>query len=207
MKLYKSMPRVQRVEAWRTLFSFYGLVSTQLAAASLAGAEIDTNPDSPDFLKARFGKQHFDVSAGMVNHLRFAARMLKRIYEAKSGQPRKGFGNAPGEVAGTYLRSKESPPVSIAHDIFFSRQTKEGYGTDYKGDPVYPFGESGKGVIRRIGTARLLPKPIVLDDAMEAYDEMGWTGVGTTLPFTVLGESVSVYDPNKKKRAAGGRRQ
>lgn len=203
MKLYKSMPRVQRVEAWKTLFSFYGLVSTQLAAAQVAGAEIDTDPDSPDFLKARFtgvSDRHFDVSAGTVNHLRFAARMLKRIYEAKSGQPRKGFNNAPGGVTESYLRSKESPPVSIIHDIFLSRQTKEGQGTNFKGDPVYPFGKPGIGVVGRLKSARLLPKPIVIDDAMEAYDEMGWTGVATTLPFTFLGESATVYKGKKKSK-------
>lgn len=205
-RYYESMPRVQRVEAWKRLFAFYGLWSAQaLAMKHLLGFDLDVDPDSPDFGKLRRGKRVYDFSAGTVNHLRFAARMAKRIAESKTGKERPAGENAPIDVMGQYLRSKESPIASRAHDIFLSRQTKEGYGTDFKGDPVYPFGKPGSGFIGRLTSARVVPKPLGLEDAIDAYGQMGWPGVAGSLPASTFGEGVQTFP--KKENEQQNRRQ
>lgn len=208
--VYKSLPRVQRVEAWRRLFSFYGLVGGQMLAAKyLLGFDIDLNPDSPDFLKIRRGKRVFDLSAGMVNHLRLAARMAERIAGMKKEQ------KPAIETLGDYLRTKESPVASRVHDILLSRRSKQTYsipftnrkvraGTDFKGDPVYPFGKPNSGFLGRLRSARLLPKPLGLEDALEAYEQLGWGGVATTVPATTLGEGVQVYPKKSRARKVSG---
>jgi hypothetical protein len=199
-KLYESLPRPVRMEGWRTLLAFYGLIGAQLVLANLLlrqmgiGAVEWKDPDNPDWGKIRVGNRHFDVSAGLLTHLRVTARIAKRIYEAKRGIPAQP-GSSPSDILGTYLRTKESPPVRKVHDTFLSKRTKEGYGTDFKGDPVYPFGKPGAGFFGRPLSSNLVPQPLGLQDAIQAYQQMGWWGVATTAPFTFFGESVNVYPP------------
>lgn len=203
---YESLPRVQRVEAWKRLFAFYGLWGAQAAAMKyLLGFDLETDPDSADFGKLRRGKRVYDLSAGTANHLRFAARMAKRIYESKSGKERPSGANAPIDVLGQYLRSKEAPVPSRVHDVFLSRQTKEGYGTDFKGEPVYLLGKPGSGFFGRLTSSRAIPRPLSIDDAIEAYNQLGWSGVAGSLPAATLGEGVQTYP--KREDARQKRRQ
>jgi hypothetical protein len=196
-RTYTTMSRPARVEAFKTLFSYAALVSSQLALAKLSGAEVDTDPDSPDFLKARWGKLHVDFSAGFQSHIRVAVRLMKAFYDRQQGRKTK---TEPVNVLEHYFRSKESPNASLIHDLFLSQKKKvrgETYGTDFKGDPTALLGVPGN---RRDTSAlanRLLP--MVISDASDAYDADGWAGVGEVLPLAITGEGVSVYDPKKKR--------
>ncbi len=109
------------------------------------------DPDSPDFLKMKWGKQRYDL--GMVgNTLRYVLRMAKRGMETWQGDEK-----APGKVfdqTGQFLRQKESPLVSLAHDQLYTR---------YKGDPVEDIdtgkkiqvGQNAIGEIKTVGESVL----------------------------------------------------
>lgn len=203
----KAYSPTARADAWKTVFGHYGLVALQIALARLAGAEVNFdpddpdfifNPDNPDFLKVKFGGiHHVDFSAGLQSHLRVAARLAKSFYlrEFRKEKPRTG----PAEIVGKYLRSKEEPNVALIHDLFFSdkKGTESGpRGTNYAGEPVYLTGKPGTGAAERIGSSAIAQRilPIVLQDALA-----GWkisTGPGSTalaLTASVLGEGVTTY--------------
>ena len=196
-RTYTTMSRPARVEAFKTLFAYGALVSSQLALAKASGAEVDTDPNSPDFLKARWGKLHVDFSAGFQSHIRVALRLMRAFYERQQGRPSK---TEPLDVLEHYARGKESPNFSLIHDLFLSKKTKvrgETYGTDFKGDPTSLVGVPGN----RRDTSALANRliPMVISDASDAYDQSGLTGVAEVLPLSVIGEGVSTYDPKKKR--------
>lgn len=195
-RTYTTMSQPARVEAFKTLFSFYAVVGTQLALAKASGAQVDTDPDSADFLKAKWGPLHVDFSAGMQGQLRFAARIAKAVYQREQGRK---TNNEPMDILARYARGKESPNVSLIHDLFLSRKEKQGYGTDYKGDPTSLLGKRGE----RIETSALVQRltPMVIQDALGGYRQQGWSGVAKVAPLTVLGEGVSMYEPKKIRGA------
>lgn len=191
-RTYTQMSRPARVEAFKTLFSHVALVSSQLALAKLSGAKVTLNPDDPDFGKAVWGPIHIDFSAGFQNHIRAALRLIRAI-----GSPEPGKGAI--DVLGTYGRSKESPNASLIHDLFLAQ--KKGvkgniYGTDFKGDPTAILGVPGDRWNTSAAAQRLVP--MAFQDAIDAYDELGWSGVAETAPLSILGEGVSVYTPKQR---------
>lgn len=207
--------RPARVDAWKTVFGFYGLVTAQIGLAALAGAQIGLdpedwenfvfNPDNPDFLKVRFGKVHVDFTAGQQTHLRVAARLAMTFYkrEYQKGRARKG----PGEILRDYGRSKLAPNPALLYDLFLSekKDTESGpKGTDFAGQPVYLTGDPKESKVGRLRTSALFQRvaPIVVQDAMDAYKE------GLSVPqFTgatvasVLGEGVTTYSKNYNERS------
>lgn len=192
--------RAQRVEAWKTLFAFYGLVGGQLALAKLSGATIGTNPDDPDFLKARWGKLHIDFSAGLQSHIRVVARLAKAIHERETVGKSK---SSPADILSRYARGKESPNLSLIHDLFFSDKTKvdgETYGTTMvPHQPAFPTGKPGASAAERVRTSVLANRvtPLVVQDAMDAYHEDGWEGAAKSWLPSTLGEGAQTYDPKK----------
>lgn len=76
------------------------------------------DPDSPDFLKLKVGKQRYDL--GMVgNTLRYVVRMTKRGLETQE-QGWEPIGKA-FQQTGQFARQKESPLASLVHDQVIER--------------------------------------------------------------------------------------
>jgi 2'-5' RNA ligase len=203
-----------RVDAWKTLFGFYGLVTAQIGLARLLGAvasfdpdddDFIFNPDSADFLKVRFGNTHIDFSAGVQTHLRVAARLAKAFWmrEYRKGKPRK----SPLEIVGQYSRSKEAPGTALIHDLFFSdkKQTEHGQtGSDFAGQPVFLLGEPGTGTAKRIGSSAIAKRilPIVIADAFDAYaDGVGWKELAGSAALATIGEGANTYKKRYSERA------
>lgn len=198
----QAFPKSVRVETWKTLAAYYGVVGGQLLLLKAMGANVGTDPNKADFLKAQLGPIHIDYSAGILKHLRFIAHLTNSIRAGKQGQ-KQGQNQTPGAIVEQYLRTAESPNASLVHDIFLSKKDKQGYGTDFKGDSVYPFGDPrARGIGRKIMTSYLVKKhsPMVLSDILEAYQQMGWTGAAIVAPLSIGGESVNVYEAKGKNR-------
>lgn len=202
-----------RVDAWKTLFGFYGLVAVQIGLARLLGgvASFDPddedfifNPDSADFLKVRFGTTHVDFSAGLQTHLRVAARLAKTFYvrEFQKGKPRR----APVDILSQYSRSKEAPGTALIHDLFFSnkKETEHGQvGTDFAGQPVFLLGEPGKGGLKRLESSAVAKRiaPIILQDALEGYMQgIGWKRSAAAIAMSTVGEGVNTYSPGYSEK-------
>jgi hypothetical protein len=210
----KAYSKEARVDAWKTVFGFYGLVALQIALARLAGAQVSFdpedpdfvfNPDSADFLKVKFGPHHIDFSAGLQSHLRVAARLAKSFYlrEFEHEKPRTG----PADIVGKYLRSKEEPNVALIHDLFFSdkKNTENGpRGTNYAGEPVYLTGKPGTGARERITSSAIAQRvlPIVLQDALAGWKLSAGPGSTTlALAASTLGEGVTTYSKGYSEKA------
>lgn len=196
--------RAVAVEQFKTLFSFAALVALSLFLAKLSGATIDLDKNSPDFLRARWGKLQVDFSAGFQTHIRAAMRIAEAIYKSNyKGEKVDKFHTA-GAIAGTYFRGKEAPAASLAHDLFFSEKDKSGRGKDIIGDPVYATGEPGTGLRNRLLDSAIGKRvfPMVWQDANQAYNEMGWKGVGITLPLTMVGEGVQTFERKQPKSSS-----
>jgi hypothetical protein len=79
---YAKLPPGARKIALREMLSFVGAVAAVMAILKAAGAAIEADdPNSPDTLKIKIGDYSYDLSAGLVTHLRYIARMLKATQE------------------------------------------------------------------------------------------------------------------------------
>lgn len=197
------LSRPARVEAFKTLFAFSGVVATQLAVARAAGAQVDTDPDSPNFLKGRWGNMRVDFSAGFQGHIRVALRLAKTIAgqtKTAEGKPRQSG----GKILETYGRGKLSPPASLFYDLYLSEPTKEGRGTDIVGQPVYPFGDPKKRGFDKVKSSALFQRvaPMLYRDAQEAYELMGWKAGAVAGVGSFIGEGVSAYGDKSRSGAA-----
>jgi hypothetical protein len=193
--------RPARVEAIKTLMAFSGVVATQLAVARATGAQVDTDPDSRNFLKGRWGPLRVDFAAGFQGHIRLALRLAKTVAgqtKTAEGKPRQSG----ADMIGTYVRGKEAPLASLIHDVFLSEK-KDGQGTNIVGEPVYPFGDPKKRGYDRVKSSAIFQRiaPMLYRDAQEAYEQMGWKGGAAAGLGSFVGEGVSTYADRPKAPA------
>lgn len=73
---WKRIGPAGRKEAFESLASFAGLASVVLGAAAAAGAEVETDPRSSDFLKIKVGDTRYDILGGFQQNLVFGWRQL-----------------------------------------------------------------------------------------------------------------------------------
>jgi hypothetical protein len=196
------LTRPARVEAFKTLFAFTTFVAGQMALAKASGASISFDPDDKKFMKACWGDHCVDFSAGFQGHIKLAFGLGKHIYESKIKGVRPE--SSAVQKLGTYARGKESPNASFVHDVFFSEKDKEGYGKDITGQSVYVLGKPGTTGWERIKSSRLANfSPMVLQDALEAYEKSG-LGVGASMGAgSFFGESTTTY--REKAKASSGK--
>lgn len=115
---YIKMDPMVRKEALRTVLTYVGIGSTILALAAAAGADVDLDPESPDFGKIRIGDTRFDIWAGMQQTVRFIIRFVKSMEEITTGEePDKN----PLEIGGNFARGKLSPTASFAVDAMLGK--------------------------------------------------------------------------------------
>ena len=114
--------RVRRqiaAEYARTLAGF-GVV---LALGALAGAEIETDERSSDFLKLKFGNTRIDFGAGLLQPLVYLARTIHGETKTAGGEVKPIRGAVPfgsqnwWDVTGNFARSKFSPSMGTTVDL------------------------------------------------------------------------------------------
>lgn len=116
-KYYIDLDPFTRKEAIKSLFAIAASGITVASLAKQAGAKVSTDPTSADFGKARFGNNVLDPYAGFQQPIVAAARMISEVNRMASGKPKVyGKPNIP-EIAGNFLANKESPIVSLAHEV------------------------------------------------------------------------------------------
>lgn len=198
-RMYARMPKAARAEALKTTLGFYALVGAQLLLAKAAGAEVGLDPDSADFLQAKWGPLHIDFSAGLRGHLRFAAHLTKAVYEQKVQGKQRQPHQQPLAVVGTYLREKEAPLVSLVHDTLNEK--------DVVGQPSLLLGKPGTGAVNRITDSSITKRflPLTIQDAKQAYQTSGIGMTGIVLPLAIGGEGVQFYnsktqDPEQERK-------
>lgn len=117
---YARLKGPARKYAIQSAASFAGIASAILGLAVLAGAEVETDARSSDFLKVKVGDNRYDVLSGFQQNLVFAHRQLSG--EKKSSQSGKitdldsgGFGVADRiSILGDLIESKSNPVFGLA---------------------------------------------------------------------------------------------
>lgn len=190
---YARLSPVARKEAIKSSVAFAGVMGTVLAAAEAAGADVETDPRSTDFGKAKFGNTRYDILGGLQQNIVVAAREL-------SGQQKNKDGTIIGLNEGgpydptrlgvlTNLVTNKLAPVP-ATGLHLLR----GKGADFQ--PVNPWAEAAKLLI-----------PLGVQDtasvAANSKGEGGFTVAGvakaaaTTAP-SFFGVGVQNYDSGPK---------
>ena len=190
-KYYMDLPPMVRKEAFKSLFAVAraGLIMTGMA--KLAGAEVETDPRSADFLKARFGNTRVDPFGGFQQYVVAAAKLATQ--STKSSQSGKvtdlaSSFTAPNSVSviTDLLEGKASPVASFF--LALGRQK------DFGGAPIQLMPDNKKSLDENVFDNTLIKRyiPLVLQDLRALYKDDP-----SSLPLGVaamLGLGVQTYD-------------
>ena len=157
-------------------------VGAMISLLRLSGAEVETDYNSPDFLKVRYGKYRYDLTAGLAQYPRFALRFFAALASPSGGTPEQRLKKAAG-IAGKFAWGKMSPAASFVTDAAM--------GHNVVGEKF----NLGGAVTERF-------TPLVAQDLWKSYQEDGAEGVARMSP-TIFGVGVSAYED---RPAQGGRR-
>src|SRR5262245_3174851 len=165
--------RVVLKEQWKDLLGFAGTAATTMYLLKQAGADVNLNYNSPDFLKVKFGNTRYDGLAGLQQVMRLVFRSRDAIERSLRGEKSKQ-GESAIDLATTFLSYKLSPPAAVFRD-FVNQRT-----VDKK---EFTYG----------GAAKDLIAPIQWADFVEAYQEAGFGAAAMNIPG-VVGIGVQQYD-------------
>ena len=178
---YATLPPVVRREAIKALLATGG---TSLAAgylASLAGANLELDPRSSDFMKIKTGNTRYDTLGGFGQYVTLAARLItNQSKNAKQDivELGKKFGSdTRKDVAWNFLESKFSPLASFVKEWM---DGKTFGGEEFK---------ASKAAVERF-------IPLFVQDVIEGYKDEGLVGAVKTAP-SFFGVGSTTYDPPK----------
>lgn len=192
---YAKLKGPARKYALQSAGSFAAIAGAVLGLAVAAGASVETDARSSDFLKIKVGDSRYDILGGFQQNLVFAWRQLSgqkkssttgAVTDLNSGK----YGAANRlSVLSDLIRNKENPVLSAGQQIL--------KGTDKSGNPVNPLTTIGN-----------LFVPLNIQDT---YDTAKSTGslpkalLKSTVPGTV-GIGVNTYglkdiNPTNKQKA------
>lgn len=173
---YRLMRRVAEDYA-----AFGAMTTAVLAAAKLAGAEVDvTDPGSADWLKIKLGDTRIDMLGGFQQPTRFLYRMYGAMMESAS---EKESNQRPSEIAIRFGRSKLNPLFGEAANwLIYDRE-------DYIGDKVTP-----------LSTAINLTTPLSLREGVKTTLEGSPEAAALGFFLNVFGIGASTYKDEPKSR-------
>lgn len=107
-----------------------GAMAAVLTATAAAGATVNMDPRSSEFLQAKWGKVHVDFTAGLRQYITLLSRLATNSTINASGKKTelggKGFG-APTRwsVIAQFLRGKVTPATGMVLDKFAKKDSKQ----------------------------------------------------------------------------------
>ena len=176
---YKKYPEL-RQDLMTTWLAFLGTGAVILALASLAGAEVEEDPEEADWGKIRIDDMRWDIWGGLQQPMRVIARAIK--YGVDDDSVNRNFQNV-----ATFFKYKLSPPFGITHELL--------YGEDWvTGEDI--------SVPQAVGDALT---PIILQTVRDAYmNELTLTeGAMLAIP-EFFGIGSSVYQSNRRGGGSSG---
>lgn len=193
---YGDLDPYVRKEAIKSMITFGMTATSVLGLAKFAGAEVDPDIRKADGWKIKVGNTRYDILGGEQQLMRLYANLGEYGYNKGKEVLETGeihMGNRERDAvdkAGTFLRNKESPDVSFAHDFATG---KNAVGEDFN---------LKKGIVSRI-------TPMVTQDAYDAVQDLKSQGVPVddavvkgiikALP-SIIGVGSTTY-PEKEKAA------
>ena len=183
---YAKLPKVVRAEAIRDLLRFVSLDATVLLLAKQAGAEIETDPTSSDFLKARFGKTSIDTHEGFQQYIVSIARLIRN--EQKSS------------TSGNIMKYGEGyKPMTRASEVERLLRTKLSPSTGFIWSGLAGTTPSGETFdVKKHGLE--LVTPMILKDINELLREEEFEELWRIVP-AVYGAGISTYPRGEEAKA------
>jgi hypothetical protein len=118
---YKKSNSFIRKEYFRDLFSSTGVMLSMLGLAKLAGADVEGDPRSADFGKAKFGNTRIAFGSRFLPYIRLAAQLMTNQTMDVRGHVRtlgKGFKPTTRlDVVGRFVATKVAPITSFVMDL------------------------------------------------------------------------------------------
>lgn len=194
---YLQKDPILRKEAWKSLlgYSSYVLTLAGLAKEGL-GMDLETDPRHPDFMKPKIGNTRYDIMGGYQQYIRLGAQIItnKKITSKGEEQDLSGGRNGAGsgrpfeeslsDIIGRFLRSKESPLVSLVHNWLD--------GENVIGEPF----EAKRELLERFA-------PMASKDIAEVLIEQGPLIGLISAPLALGGIGVQTYEPKQSKPKKG----
>jgi hypothetical protein len=174
--LWKGGARVRTMIAKEYAQTLMGMGAV-MGLASMSGAEIETNPNSSDFLKLKFGKARVDIMGGLLQNVVFLNRLLI------SGKIKTASGKEKpikaGDLIWNFARNKFTPAIGTGldvRDIAFGQKPPAGHPQTL-GDLVLN-----------------LPVPLSFRDVFTLLREEGVPATSALTLVSLFGWGVQYYD-------------
>lgn len=193
---YASLPRPVRIRAMKDMLGYIGTGASLLAIAKAAGADVELDPRSSDFLKVKIGNTRIDPWGGFQQFAVLGSRlnlnMFNKIFGRKIPEVKQisgGFRSLeankfpfldPWDEVTNFGENKMSPTFQIIKGVLSGTEwgSKEPYGID--------------------DAALNALVPLYIRDLYQATQEDGIEGVLKASPG-LFGAGVGTYKPRKKK--------
>ncbi len=181
-------PAVAKRMARENFAAWMGANLALLALLKVSGAaDVELNPLSTDFGKARIGKTRFDLWAGLQPIIRYMTQAAygtsKDVETGYIAPPRASFR---GATVARFGRSMLAPTPSIIWDLLSGR--------NYEGQPLHLDEET----IVREGLRNI--EPMDLADAIDAFRESNVGVASLATAASALGTGVTTYTPRQRVR-------
>jgi hypothetical protein len=126
-----SGPKEVRVAAAKTLVGYTSALMTLAYTVNASGmGKVETNPNSPDFMKMRIGNTRFDLTGGRAQVVRTMWRMGRATLKHSRYGDAKYTEKTATDHALQFLSNKQSPGIGAAKGLIT--------GKDFKGDEITP---------------------------------------------------------------------
>lgn len=179
MRLNTPEGRMVSKQYWKSMAGLSAAWLTELSLMQASGAEVNWDPTSSDFGKARWGQVTFDPGAGFQQPIVLLARLAQGSYKTMTGNEREyghGFGSKTMKDAiEDFLANKLAPIPKYFYDVANS--------SEYQ-----PFDVNDR-------TVRLLT-PMIMQDLSELAQED--PSLLPLLGGAFAGESIQVNNPDLK---------
>lgn len=190
-KIYTDLPQGMRLDGLKSLLGIAALGTAIDTLGAYGGAKVSSNILSTDYGKSRFGTHLIDPWGGFQQYIVAAARFLAG--KTDSSQPTNRL-----EIAGNFMKNKESPAVSLAHNLLTAKFTGKSDDPNTAGNMTTQYGEKTS-IQSQIGKQFT---PIFIQDLIDlAKREPDWAdniGLNTALGIASLAGMSQDY-PEKKK--------
>jgi hypothetical protein len=181
------LPKEARILAAKDIGKTLGTAATILTMAALAGATVEKDPRSSDFLKMKFGNTRYDILGGLTPYVVFLSQELSGQKKPTSNKGMiylnsKKFGSPTrASLAMNFMRGKMAPVPGMIYNL---GEGKDLIGNEYHLWPNVP--------------QEFVPLPFT--DVYDAYKVGGWKNSLEVLLPAQFGIGVSSYDSNAKKK-------
>ncbi len=157
-------------------------ITTMWLLNQIEGVEIELDPRSSDFGKARYKNTRYDFWAGYSQIARLVAQIASGQQTATGTGRLYNINRA--DVIARYVRTKLSPPAGLAWDVLTGQTF---LGEEMKFEPTF--------------LAEDIPKRVVPMVAQDIYDAIRYQGLDGALPITsttaFFGVGVGTWEPSK----------